>query len=115
MSCRSSLRTPPTAACGLRLRGMEDLEILGLGVKPTGPTRTVAGDADGKGQEEFLVGLADGTLMALAERREAPQRLWSVGVDAAIREIVLADVDGDGASEIVIKTDDGKVRLLGPK
>ena len=99
----------------MRLRGMEDLEILGLGVKPTGPTRTVAGDADGKGQEEFLVGLADGTLMALAERREAPQRLWSVGVDAAIREIVLADVDGDGASEIVIKTDDGKVRLLGPK
>lgn len=88
---------------------------LDLGVKPTGPTRVVAGDVDGNGQEEFLVGLSDGQLVALAERRQAPRRLWSMRVDAAIRDVVLADVNGDGSSEIVIETDDGKVRLLGPR
>jgi hypothetical protein len=38
--------------------------------------------------------------------------LWQVSFDAGVREAILADVDGDGRLEIIVETDDGRVRVL---
>lgn len=81
--------------------------------KPTYPTRTVCADIDGDGVEEFLVGLADGSVVALAEIKGSPKELWRFRLDAAIRDLAVGDVDGDGLADLIVESDDGKVRLFG--
>lgn len=70
-----------------------------------------AGDVDGDGRDEFLVGLPDGSLVALTGTKE-DHLLWRKKLDAGINDIVIADVDGDAKAEIVLALDDGSVRIL---
>ncbi|MEI8045479.1 MAG: hypothetical protein WCL11_28985, partial [Verrucomicrobiota bacterium] len=62
--------------------------------------------------DNFLVGLPNGDLLALDEQNGAGVVLWKVSFDAGVREAILADVDGDGRLEIIVETDDGRVRVL---
>ncbi|MCA9213394.1 MAG: VCBS repeat-containing protein [Planctomycetales bacterium] len=90
----------------------KDRWIMNLGGNATHPTRVVSGDVDGDGTEDFLVGLADGTLAAITESDGNGAIVWSYRFDASIRDILIADVNGDALAEVVVETDDGKVRIL---
>jgi outer membrane protein assembly factor BamB len=85
---------------------------LDLGTKATSPINVVSGDLDGDGRDNFLVGLPNGDLLALDEHNGAGLILWKVSLDAGVREAILADVDGDGLLEIIVETEDGRVRVL---
>lgn len=87
---------------------------LPLGVKNSVPSHIASGDLDGDGRDNFLVGLANGDLVALDERDGQPGILWRLNLESAITDIALGDIDGDGRLEIVAATDDGKVRILRP-
>ena len=76
------------------------------------PMNITAGDIDGDGRDNFLVGLPTGELVAIDEKAGRGVVLWKLDLDAIIYENILADVDGDGAAEIVAITDDGYVRIL---
>jgi hypothetical protein len=39
--------------------------------------------------------------------------LWRAAVGSAIRDVVVADLDGDGKGEIIVETEDGRIRVLG--
>jgi hypothetical protein len=77
------------------------------------PTRVASGDIDGDGRDNFIMGLSDGHLLALDERDGQGFVLWGVQLGAAIRDLVIADLDGDAKAEIIVETDDGRIRVLG--
>jgi outer membrane protein assembly factor BamB len=79
---------------------------------PPSSTSVVTGDLDGDGEDEFLLGLADGRLVCLKEKAGRGSVLWEVKFDAAVANPIIADVNGDGAAEIVLSTSDGCVRIL---
>jgi hypothetical protein len=58
------------------------------------------------------VGLPDGRLLALDERDGKGFPLWSVTFDAGVHDAFAADIDGDGFAEVVVETEDGRVRIL---
>lgn len=72
-----------------------------------------AGDIDGDGSDEFLVGTAAGQLLCIAEDALGCGVVrWRCELGAAVTNPVIADLDGDGAVEILVSTADGHVRLL---
>jgi outer membrane protein assembly factor BamB len=77
------------------------------------PTRVVSGDIDGNGRDNFVTGLSDGQLLALDERDGKGSVVWRVELGAAIRDVVIADLDGDAKGEIIVETDDGRIHVLG--
>jgi outer membrane protein assembly factor BamB len=83
-----------------------------LHCKATVPINIVSGDVDGNGTDDLLIGLPNGTLVALTERAGKPAELWHVGLDAGIREAILGDVDGDGRSEAIVETEEGSIRVF---
>jgi hypothetical protein len=85
---------------------------LDLGTKATSPINVVSGDLDGDGQDNFLVGLPNGDLLAVDEQNGKGVVVWKVSFEAGVREAILADVDGDGLLEIIVETEDGRVRVL---
>ena len=85
---------------------------LDLGCPILEPVHIVAGDVNGDGQDEFVVGMPDGTIWALGEGPDGGQVVWKAFLDYGVREIVLADIDGDGAVELIVSTADGLVRIL---
>ena len=82
-------------------------------VEASSPARIASGDLDGDSRDNFLVGLSNGQLLALDEREGQGFVLWRVPLNAAIRDVLIADVDGDGKAEILVETDDGRIRILG--
>jgi len=82
-----------------------------LGVAPNS-TSVVAGDVDGDGRDEFLLGFTDGRLVCVGEQDGAGQVQWQKPFDAAVANPIIVDVDGDGVAEIVVSTSDGFVRVL---
>ena len=90
----------------------EDRWTLDLGVPTSWPIACATGDLDGDGRDEFLVGLPNGKLRALAEDGGAGKVLWEVTFDVGVRDAIIADLDGDGLAEIVVETEDGYVRVL---
>jgi hypothetical protein len=76
------------------------------------PIAVCVADIDGDGQDEFIVSLPDGRLLALTERNGNGIILWSIQFVAAVIDSIIADVDSDGLPEIIIETDDGYVRIL---
>ncbi|WP_283137106.1 PQQ-binding-like beta-propeller repeat protein [Rhizohabitans arisaemae] len=82
-----------------------------LDTGPTIPQRAVAaGDLDGDGRDEFLVGTRTGRLLCLRDG----EIVWEHRLPAAVTNPVLADLDGDGLIEVLVSTADGKLRLLTP-
>ncbi|WP_155360769.1 PQQ-binding-like beta-propeller repeat protein [Acrocarpospora macrocephala] len=81
-----------------------------LDTGPAIPERAVAaGDLDGDGRDEFLVGTRAGRLLCLRDG----EIVWEHQFPAAVTNPVLADVNGDGRVEILVATADGMLRLLG--
>jgi hypothetical protein len=70
-----------------------------------------AGDIDGDGWDELLVGLPDGRLLALGDEAGHPTPRWSLQLDAGVTDAWLTGMDG-GRAGIVTCTADGDVRLL---
>lgn len=85
---------------------------LALGAKADFALNVAAGDVDGDGRDNFVVGLPDGRLVALDEKNDKGSILWKVRFDAGVKEAIMADVDGDGNAEIIIELDDGRVKVL---
>jgi hypothetical protein len=82
-------------------------------VEAAHPTRVAGGDIDGDGRDNFLMGLSNGELIALDEHEGSGIPLWRAAVGAALRDVLIADVDGNGKAEIIVETDDGRIRILG--
>jgi outer membrane protein assembly factor BamB len=85
-------------------------------IGPVDAARAVAaGDVDGDGRDEFLVGTSDGRLVCVAETAPGEGRiLWEHDFGVSVANPVIADVDGDGSTEILVATADGFVRMLRP-
>lgn len=79
--------------------------------KPNG-TAVVAGDVDGNGRDEFLLGLHDGRLVCIGERDGRGSILWEKKLDAGAANPIIADLNGDAAAEIAVSTSDGYIRVL---
>lgn len=96
------------------IESLESRWTIALGERLLAWTPIVAGDVDGDGRDEFLLGTATGMLYALREDPATGKGaiLWQTRLDAGITDLIMADVNGDGQAEIVLSTDDGFVRVL---
>ena len=98
--------------CCIGVETCQDRWRLGIGCDRSAPIGVCVADVDGDGCGEFLVGLPDGRLLAIAERYREGRILWAVEFDAAVTDCIAADVLGDGELALVVETDDGWVRIL---
>ncbi|NLH98999.1 MAG: VCBS repeat-containing protein [Chthonomonadales bacterium] len=92
----------------------QDRWTLDLGVKSSTLPQIASADIDGDGRDNYVFGMANGDLVALDERNGTGRVLWKKRFPSAIRNTIVADLDGDGLAEIIIETDDYAVRVLKP-
>lgn len=83
-----------------------------LHCKATAPINLITADLTGKGRDDILAPLPDGTLLAITESDGRPAELWSTELDTGLREAIVGDVIGSGQSQIIVETLDGSIRLL---
>ncbi len=77
---------------------------------PLGTTASgvVAADVDGDGRAEFVLGTADGRLIALRGGRDESHRvLWEMTFPAAVGPPIVCDVNGSGVMTLVVGCADG--------
>ena len=72
----------------------------------------IVSDIDGDGRPEFVFGTSHGFLYALADAGERARVVWKAHLPASVGTPVLADVDNDGTSEILVGLGDGRLCLL---
>jgi hypothetical protein len=77
----------------------------------TAPSAIITGDVDGL--PEALVGGHDGALMAISDGGERGREVWRARFDAPVGTALLADLDGDSRSEIVVSVGDGNIYVMG--
>ena len=77
-------------------------------------TDVACADIDGDGVTEFLFASSHAQLWAVRDLDGAPEVLWRVDLPAAGGSPIIADVNGDGFSEIVLYTADGYINVLTP-
>ncbi len=71
-------------------------------------------DINGDGEPEFIFGTTHGELYALADAGNRARVVWKATLPASVGAPVIADVDNDGASEILVSLGDGRLCLLAP-
>ncbi|MCC6152370.1 MAG: VCBS repeat-containing protein, partial [Candidatus Hydrogenedentes bacterium] len=81
---------------------------------PTGATLSdvITCDIDGDGAQEFVFGTSHNALYAVGDDGGKPRVAWTVDLGGASGAPIIADVTGDGKSDIVVPTADGYVSLL---
>jgi hypothetical protein len=75
----------------------------------------VSGDVDGDGEPELLIGGRDGRLHCIGDGGARPRLVWTVPFAGPVASVLLADLDGDGKSEIAASVGDGYVYVLDVK
>jgi hypothetical protein len=98
--------------CCIDVETCRDRWRLDLHCDRPSPIGVCAADVDGDGRDEFLTGLPDGRLLAVADRAGRGAILWTLQFDAAVTDCIAADVLGDGELALIVETDDGQVRIL---
>ncbi len=73
----------------------------------------ITGDIDGDGEPEALLGGQDGSLLAIRDGGHRGQVVWRKQFDAPVGTPLLADLNGDSRSEVVVSVSDGNVYVLG--
>jgi hypothetical protein len=68
---------------------------------------------DGDGEAKLLFGGQDGNLVALRDAGDHGEVVCRKHFDAPVGTPILADVNGDGKSEIIVSVGDGNVYVLG--
>jgi PQQ-like domain len=84
---------------------------LPIGAATSGIT---TGNVDGGSSGHFVFGTSDGRLLAVADEGDRGRIAWSRSFDVPVGTPILADLDGDGRSEIAVSVADGWVYVLGP-
>ena len=70
-------------------------------------------DIDHDGRDNYIIGLPDGTLVALDETKQGNGVvLWKKHFDYSILDVIAGNLDRDGLAELIIVTSDGMVRVL---
>ena len=69
-------------------------------------------DIDGDGKMEFIFSTSHGTIYAVGDDAGKPRILWKVETGIALGPPILADMDGDGKTDIVVAGEDGRVRVF---
>jgi hypothetical protein len=69
-------------------------------------------DIDGDGKPEFVFGTSHGELYALADAGDHARVVWKAQFPTSVGTPVIADVDNDGASELVVPLGDGRLCVL---
>lgn len=77
------------------------------------PYDIATGDVDGDGRFEFVIGTSHGDLYAIGDAGGIPRLVWHSQFEHAVGPPILADLNADGASEIVVPTAAGEVLVLG--
>ncbi len=72
-------------------------------------------DINGDGEPEFVFGTTHGDLYALADAGDHARVAWRAKLPANVGPLIIADVDGDGACEILACLGDGRLCLLRPQ
>jgi hypothetical protein len=70
-------------------------------------------DIDGDGNMEFIFSTSHGALYAVGDDAGKPRILWKLETGIALGPPLLADMDGDGKTDIVVAGEDGRVRVFG--
>ena len=73
----------------------------------------IAGDVDGDKRPEFVFGTSHGALVAVCDDNGKPHLVWKLETNAALSAPILADLNGDGYSEIACISADGYLRVFG--
>ncbi|MDQ1257031.1 MAG: hypothetical protein QG656_1632, partial [Candidatus Hydrogenedentes bacterium] len=70
-------------------------------------------DVDGEGAPEFVFGTSHGTLYAVGDVGGSARVLWRRDCGSGLGGPIMADIDGDGASDAVVASADGYINLFG--
>ncbi|HUJ14750.1 MAG TPA: FG-GAP-like repeat-containing protein [Thermoanaerobaculia bacterium] len=81
-----------------------------FGSGPNVLSSVVAVDVDGRNGYDFVVGGSDGWLYAL--NATTGDLVWSLNLGEAVGDPIAADVDGDGASELLVPVADGTLDII---
>jgi len=73
-----------------------------------GADQAVIGDLNGDGRDEAAI-LRGDQLTALAADQQKPHAVWTVKMPSAGNELILADTDGDGLLEVVVRSQRGRL------
>ncbi len=92
----------------------QDRWTLDLGVKSSTLPQIAVADIDGDGRDNYVFGMINGDLVALDERNGKGVILWKQRFASAVRNTIVADLDGDRLAEIIVETDDYAIRVLKP-
>ncbi|HRK36226.1 MAG TPA: VCBS repeat-containing protein, partial [Candidatus Hydrogenedentes bacterium] len=72
----------------------------------------VSCDIDGDGRQEFVFGTSHAALYAVGDEGGKPRVAWQAQLSGASGTPLLADLTGDGRTDIAVPTADGYITLF---